>query len=436
MAIPREEFEKVKKKIEKSESILVCVNEKSSLDTYSSAIAFVQHLRDKDKKTVVAVNQKPAKRYKDMLDQADIEYQKDLKPLNYVISIDHTGGEIEKVSYDDEGGKFNLYITPSGSGKKFDFENVDFQYGGGKHDVIFIFGARSLNWLGSLYKENKSLFKDGFVVNLNNLKGSQDYGDVRLVNTEISVGEIVFKLINGESTSSSEEIYQHLLTGILDYLQPMQRNDYKISTIEAITSSVKYGADLKKSFQDLYFKRDYNYFKVVQRMFANLKVEEGAGLAWAGLSNFDLSQTEITKENIPLNGRIPFNIAGDFKAAFVLYEIEDNQVWGEFETNVSDIDAKKLLKSLNPSGNSARVVFSVEGKSLLEVESEILELIKEDLNIEQLTYQNSTSSSESVEESENNDLTDSPNNANNITAENNGESDGAFITPPPITPSS
>jgi nanoRNase/pAp phosphatase (c-di-AMP/oligoRNAs hydrolase) len=319
MSIPNEEFNKVKGGIKKADKILVCSSNKASLDTYSAMAALILYLQDINKPVTVAIDGKLPERYAEIFNDVDIEYKTSIEPPSYIVSIDHSGGEIDKVSYDDKDGKFNLYITPSGSGKNFDFENIDFKAGGGNYDLVIVFGVRSLNWIGSLYRKNKSVFDDKAVVNINNLKGAQDYGKVKLVDTEISVGEIVHKLLDGKSTSSSEDIYQLLLLGIIDYLQPMQMNDYKISTVETMTAAVKFGADLKEAFQKLYYKRSFEYFSVVQRLFSNLKVDKNSGLAWAGLSAFDISQTGIAKDDIPLNGRIPFNVCEDFRVAFIFY---------------------------------------------------------------------------------------------------------------------
>jgi nanoRNase/pAp phosphatase (c-di-AMP/oligoRNAs hydrolase) len=424
MSISKEKFKKVKSNIEDAANVLVCINSKSSLDTYSAAIAFVMYLRDVDKDVTVSLDEEPSSRYKNFFKKAKIKYKLDLDPLNYVISIDHSGGEIDKVSYDDEGGKFNLYITPSETAQDFDFDKVKFKSAGGDYDLIFVFGTKSLDWLGSLYKKNKTLFEENEVININNLKGAQDFGDIKLVDPNISSGEIIFKLLNGESTPSSDNIYQLLLLGILDYFQPMQRNDYKISTIETITSAVKYGADLKLSLQQLYFRRSSKYFQIVQQMFSNLNADHQAGVVWSKISNYDINQAEVSKDDIPLNGRIPFNLCRDFRVAFVLYEVSENEVWIEFESNEDTLDARNILSAFNPSGNEARVVFSLSGQTLSEVENEILFTLQNKLNLDSI-----------VDSSGNNHLTGNSNNVNNISGSKE-DGDGANVTPPPITPSS
>jgi hypothetical protein len=112
--------------------------------------------------------------------------------------------------------------------------------------------------------------------------------------------------------------------------------------------------------------------------------------------------------------------------------VHDDEVWVEFEVNRADLDAKNILKAFNPSGNSARVVFSVKDKSLLEVENEILSMIKEKLDIDDISYKTSDGENSSGNTEH---LTSAPNDGNNVSAPNGG-SNGAFIAPPPITPSS
>lgn len=433
MIISRDVYSKIKESVSSAERILVCINGRSSYDTHVATLAFVLHLKDLGKNVSVCVGGRLSTKHKRLFKKIKVDYQKKLASSNYVISIDHTEGEIEKVSYDDKEGKFNLYITPAKDNSKFNFDNVAFSLGGGDFDMVFVFGARSLKWLGKLYEKSKDVFDKGNVINVNNIEGIQEFGTEKLVNTEVSVSEIVYGMVNSESTPSTDTIVQLLMRGVMEYLQPMQRSDYKISTIEALTSLSKLGADIKESVQNLYFKRSFGNFKIVQKVMGNLKYDKKSGLAWSGVSSFDINQSGITKESFELDGRIIFNICEDFRLAFVMYEITADEVWVEFESNTSEFDPMELMKDFRLLGNSARITFIVTGKSMVEVEKEILNVLREKLDVPGFVP---VANGSSGKETKHDELTESLKNDNNTPDKTKGTDGSVLIKPPPITPSS
>ncbi|MEA3357178.1 MAG: hypothetical protein U9Q67_01990 [Patescibacteria group bacterium] len=376
MIVAQSEFDKVKTMIEKSKSVLVCINNRSTFDTHIAALALYLSLRDLGLNPSICVNGKLIAKHRKFFEAHEVQYEDSIKPRSYVISLDHAGGEIEKVSYDDKNGKFNLYITPSEGSKAFDFDKVKYSGGGAEYDMIFVFGAKKLTWLGNIYNENKELFAEDSIVSINNIEGKSDFGAVKLVDCEVPVSHIVYELIKTVSSSASaDNIVDLLLKGVLDHLQLLQINDYKISTIEALTSLVKNGADLKMGLNSIYFQKDFENFQVIQKVMSNLKYDQDKDVIWSSVSAFDFSSCGLERDDFELDGRIIFNTCVEFKAAFVLYEIADGEVWIEFESNDPNIDAKELMSEFKASGDSSRVVAVITGKVLGDIEQDLLGML-------------------------------------------------------------
>lgn len=443
MAIDSSVYDTVKEAIKTAERILICVNGSSSYDCHSAALSLNNYLQDLEKNVVLTSGENLSARCRKLYESFGVQPQNALGPLNYVITINHRGAEVEKVGYDDKDGKFFLYITPRKGSKKFDFENVSYSYGGNEFDLIFVVGARSLKWIGNIYEKNQEIFEDSKIVNVNNDEGAQEFGSYRLVDHEIPVSEIIFKLMNGNSTASVDKIFSLLSRGIIDHLQLMQGTEFKISTIETLTSLIKHGVDLKACIKDLYLSKDLSNFGVVKSVFSNMNFDENSGLAWSGVSSLDLNRLGINRDNLILGGKIAFNISRDIKYAFVMYEIESDEVWVEFESNNEDFGAKDLMSDYNPEGNKYRVVFVVKGKSLSEVEEEILSTLKQKLGVTEFVpsieggglteapkeVHNGAISEEETEEE--------PEKTDEETVEETEDTDGAgLVMPPPITPSS
>ncbi len=428
MTISTDTYKKVKSLIDESGKILVCTTGGASYDDYCALVGFFHYLKDLEKSVSVCIEGKLNARKKRLLDENEIDYRAELEPLNYVITLDHSDGDIEKVGWDDDDGKFRVLITPSPDGKGFDFDNVEYSYGGSDFELVFVFGVRSLKWLGNIYKENEFLFNSSTVVNINNFSGNQEFGDEKLVDSGVSVSEILFGLINSASTPSADKVVQYLLIGLLDYLQPMQRSDYKISSIETMTSLVKAGADFKRAMRNLYMSKDKKNFEVIQKLMTNLKIDRKAGVAWSGVSAFDMSQCNVRKYDLSLDGKIVFNIDKDMKVAFAMYEVENGEVWVEIESNDESINVKDIVSDSNPTGNTARATYVVKKKSMLEVEEEILGALKENLSVEKISPEGNDG--DRVVNGQNSNLTDSDSSDNN----NGEESDGSVqVVPPPVS---
>lgn len=432
--------------IGKSEKILICVNNRASYDTHTSALALLFFLKDLGKNTSLCLNGKLSVRHEDLFKEFDIKYEESLKPMNYVITLDHTDSAIEKVSFDDKDGKFKLFLTPAKDSKAFDFSKVSYSYGGGNFDLIFVFGARSLNWLGDVYKQNMPTFQNTKLVNINDLEGEQEFGDFRLIDPKISVAQLISGIVLKDGAKSSKQIADLLLRGLLDRLQPLQRSEYNVSSVEAIPEFVKAGADLKKAMSDVYFDRDWPNFKVVKRVVNNVKYDPKSGLAWSIVNAFDISQCGVTRSNFLLGNRIVFNLAKMFKIAFVLYEIEGSEVWVEFESNSPELNAVEMLSDFKPIGNAARVTFVISGKSALEAEDELLALLKGKLGVSSFSpIMNGEKLNDEVKEAslanfepnrrdDGNILTKAHKKSDNQGSQSNGEEDDSLVVPPPITP--
>lgn len=447
MPIQRDLYDKVNKKMSESEKILICLNNRSSFDTHVAFLALLQYLQSQDKNVSVCVNGPLASKPKRLFEENNIELLTELKPLRYVISIDHTDGGIEKVSYDDQDGKFQLFITPAEDGAEFDFDSVSFSQGGDGYGLILVFGARSLNWLGNIYQENKPVFEAIDIVNINSMSGNQEFGNFKLVDSEIPVSEIVFELMNGDSSAFSEKIANLLMLGVLDDLQLFHKSEYKISTVDIVSKLAKAGADIKTATSKLYLSKSLPNFRLSQGVMDNLKFDRDAGVAWSGVNAFDVSQSGVNRNNFEINGRIIFNMSEEIKVAFVTYEVSDNEVWVELESNLEDISARHIAGNFSPSGNDSRVVWVTKGKSMIQVEDEIIAEIKEKMNLSKLSdtgelTQASTPQPDVSVDSPDVDAQNQELTQNNNEGNNNGdlisqdiESQEGLVVPPPVSAS-
>lgn len=160
-----------------------------------------------------------------------------------VVSFEYIEEAIEKVSYNIENGKFNLVIKPKSGHPPLDSERVKYSYTGGKVDLIFAIGASSLANLGKIYEDNREAFKESQIINLDNNRQNQGYGEVNLVDPVVaSLSEEVANLIALLRLPTDGDIGSNLLLGIERATNRFSSAKVNSSTFEAAAFCLKIGA--------------------------------------------------------------------------------------------------------------------------------------------------------------------------------------------------
>ncbi|MFH1547639.1 MAG: hypothetical protein ABIC57_04075 [bacterium] len=375
MSISKETYKKTNSLIKKSDRILLCVNNRSTFDTHLASAALYLFLKDIGKNVTVCVNKFMKDRPKKIFEDHKISIDTELVPIRYIISINHAKGGVDSVRYDDKNGKFNLYITPSKSPNSFSFDKVEFS-DGGKYDLIIVLGAQKIEHMGEIYYQNREFFEKTPIISINNL-APKGFGKISLTSIEIPVSEIVYDLVRDSFSSRSvNEIIKLLLMGILNEMQLFNKSDFKISTVESMTSLIKMGADIKDALREIYFKKNPNLISVVRSIMENVKIDNENKIIWSNVDYGNFSGSGAKRGDLVLDGFIPFNISDDFDIAFVLYEVGNGEIWVELESNVEEINAKDVLSRFNPSGNNYRAVTVVKNSGIGQAESMILSGVK------------------------------------------------------------
>jgi nanoRNase/pAp phosphatase (c-di-AMP/oligoRNAs hydrolase) len=164
---------------------------------------------------------------------------------NLVISFNYPEDSLEKVAYDKDPAnqKFHLTIEPKAGMPPLDVSNVEYSYTGSNADVIFIIGAKSLENLGELYKQEKALLenKSKTLVNLSHLDKNSQFGTVNLYDpTASGCSEIMVSVIKGLELTLEPDMATNLLAGIEAATQNFSQAR-NADTFEAVTELMRLG---------------------------------------------------------------------------------------------------------------------------------------------------------------------------------------------------
>ncbi len=170
-----EDLTKVKELFDKAQEVLIVTHERPTFDSIGSSLSLFLGLSGLGKKVTVACLDPMTVALSNFIGVNKIV--SDLAKKNFIISLDYIDGSIEKVSYNIEGDKFNLVIEPRPGFEPFSSDKVYYSYAGGNADLVVSVDTIHLGGLGKLYEDNKDLFADKPIINVDYHPNNSHYGN-------------------------------------------------------------------------------------------------------------------------------------------------------------------------------------------------------------------------------------------------------------------
>jgi nanoRNase/pAp phosphatase (c-di-AMP/oligoRNAs hydrolase) len=213
-------FNELQQAISSARSFLVAFPQKASFDHVAASLSLYLSL-NKIGKSVSLFSPEPMRVEFSHLVGVDRVANK-LVGGDTVITLDYPIANIDKVSYNDDGGKLNLVVKVKPESAPLSQNQVIFnQGGGGSYDLVFLVGVNEQADLGQLPKENKDLLTARPVVNINNLASS--LGTLSFVDPQASsCSEIIANLIKTLGLPIDKDIGTNLLLGLKNATQDFQ----------------------------------------------------------------------------------------------------------------------------------------------------------------------------------------------------------------------
>jgi DHH family len=170
--------------VRQAETILIMTGQHPSVDQVSAVIGLSMILRKFGKK-VSAVISDSLPQSAQLLDAGVVE--RNLGGLrDFILKLDVSRSEVDKLRYEVAEGKLNIYITPfkgafAPSDVTFDYGQTNFQY-----DLAIVLGVPTRARIDRAYERNLALFEKIPVVNLDFHRSNENYGAVNLIEPNAS----------------------------------------------------------------------------------------------------------------------------------------------------------------------------------------------------------------------------------------------------------
>jgi hypothetical protein len=199
--------------IRQAETILITTGQHPSVDQITAVLALSAVLRKFGKKVSVIVSDSLPTQVS-FLDASMVSQT--LSGLrDFIMRVDLKKAEVDKLRYEVEDGKLNVFITPFQGG--FAPSDVSFDYGDYHFDLAIILGVPTRARIDRVYADNQSLFSTIPVLNLDYHRSNENYGAVNLIeSTASSLCEILVALSESLQTGLIDaDIATIMLTGLM-----------------------------------------------------------------------------------------------------------------------------------------------------------------------------------------------------------------------------
>lgn len=196
-------------------NIGIVIGETQTVDIVAAALSLYLSLSATGKTIQVVSIQEPIVEFSSLVGINKIKksFKGDTKQL--VVSLPYRKGEVGKVSFKEENGRINFYLTATEGQSITPFESGDINLTseGGNPSVVLAIGVVDEQEL----EESIGDLKKTKVINIDSNPLNSRYGDVAIVDEKFSsVSEIIVSLLKQLSIPIDPDAAQNLLDGLLD----------------------------------------------------------------------------------------------------------------------------------------------------------------------------------------------------------------------------
>lgn len=325
MALP--ELQQAASLIQRAGRILLLVPDKPSADAFASMLALYLALAARGQAKVDAVSPAHVPRPLQFLPaSSQIQMRPQLKP-DVVLDI-ASSQAIEEVHQEQLQGGVRLHITFA-EGAQLTKEQLETFIRPLPYDLAIIFGAADLEELGATFSNHTDFFYNTPIINIDHRATNEHFGTVNMVDiTAASIAEVTHDLIASlpagqaglPDSSLTPDIATALYAGIVAATDSFQKPSTTPNSFQLAARLMEYKADRSAVIQHLVKTKPLPLLKLLGRLYARLRYDEGGQLFWSILRPLDFTESGATPLDIPEAMReLTNNIAG-FNAAFGLYE--------------------------------------------------------------------------------------------------------------------
>ncbi len=370
------EFQQAQKLLERHRSILIVTKKGWTGDSLAGGLALAEALVKAGKETEFVCQ--------DFRPRADFGFLPTVKVkprldnnCRLVISINTQEFPVSEFSYERLPEKLNIYLNSAGRFKEKTLTTTTLGY---RHDLIIVFNSPDLESLGELFQNHRDFFQETVKINIDHSSQNEYFGEINLIDlTAGAASEVGCRLIEEiDQRLIDEKIASWFLTGIIAATKNFRSFRLNPRTLEVASRLVAKGARREEIVNRLYQNRFLSTLKLWGRILERLNSDLEERLVWSRLAQEDFLETASSPGEI--SGVIDELIVSAPKSEVIIifYQLK-NDNFSEVKAIIHSpkkINVLRLVKKFNPRGNPETAKLNFSGRSLVEVENEVIIEVK------------------------------------------------------------
>lgn len=248
----------------------------------------------------------------------------------------------------------DLKFLGTGKIKRVDFSNFDFS----GYDLFLVADSSAYSMVTGLKEIAKP---DIPIIVIDHHFSNEGFGKINLIDNKMtSTGELLYKIFEDWDISSSPDVAQCLLTGIIGDTGCFQYQNVGEGTLEIAAKLIGLGADKDEIIKNIYRNIDFRELKLWGKFIENMELDSEFNFVWAAIP-FSLykeyDEPYSVKEDVA-NLFFPVVKGTDF--GMVMVEMEEKLLSISFRSR-SDFDVSQIAEKMGGGGHKAAAGARIEG---------------------------------------------------------------------------
>lgn len=242
--------------IRQAETILITTGQHPSVDQVTAVLALAAVLRKFGKKVSVVISDSLPTQVQ-FLDSSMVSQS--LSGLrDFIVKVDLKKAEVDKLRYEVQDGKLNVFITPFQGG--FVPGDVSFGYGDYHFDLAIVLGVPTRTRIDRVFADNQNLFNSIPVLNLDYHRSNENFGAVNLIeSTASSLCEILVALSESLQTGLIDaDIATIMLTGLISSTDRFTASHTTSKSMTVAAQLMAAGARQQAIIKGLYHRESHD----------------------------------------------------------------------------------------------------------------------------------------------------------------------------------
>lgn len=361
--------------LNRSKNILICLPARPSSDAIAGGLGLFLSLEKLGKRALIVCNQFELPSSHSFLPRSDA-IKHELKNIRqFVITLDVSRVAVEELSYNIEGKKLNVYITPRDG--FYDARDVTTSSGGYTFDTVIVVDAADLEDLGELAAANAEFFFRTPLLNIDHKAQNTQFGAVNLVDlTATSTSEIIFELMKALGFNVlDEQIATTLLTGIISKTKSFQTPTVTPRSLAIASHLIASGARREQIIDNLYQSKPITTLKLWGRALARLQHRFDGKFVWSLLNEQDFTKAGADEDELPrLIDDLIVNIPSAEVIALIYSDTKGSGGITVLASTTKPRDLKKLFPQSRSLGQNY-ITWKTPFTDLSTAEAEVLKIV-------------------------------------------------------------